>query len=356
MTAGRKTPVTVIADALSAAQSLGRHPQDHGWRELYRLFAYGLELEAPELSNTIVTFHKARPECSLAHLMTLLGIAVKEVRPDSFDDLIKTEDPSANRLEVLEATLRERGEDVAGILALRQNSFTAARRFLIVQVILGAYFENAAPGSRVNFADIGTGLGLLPRQLNSRRLFNRFSRELLWDGQEPSFRAIPLGARFGVDRGPMPDLRWVHACYGATAYYAALYQELVLSLRLPEVYAADVSYTEFDILDHDALASFVHEQRLNAVNLSYVLYEIEPGRRGNIIEVLRHALHPPKVILITEPVAELAQPGCTVTLYEESTVFPQRLCAVSDGHFRGSVRPLEDYDSFIGRHPIRMRF
>jgi hypothetical protein len=61
---------------------------------------------------------------------------------------------------------------------------------------------------------------------------------------------------------------------------------------------------------------------------------------------------PPRVIIVTEPIAELAQPGCTVTLYDDSRSAPQRLCVVSDGHFRGDVLPLADYASFVARHPV----
>lgn len=346
--------MTVIADAHSAARNLGDHPQDHGWRELYRLFAYGLEREVPELGDMIVTFRKERSECSFTHLLTLLGIAVKEVVPESFDALIDTVPPPSQRLDALETTLREKGREIAGILALRQNSFTAARRFLIVQIILGAYFQ-VTPSRRVNFADLGTGLGILPRQLNSWQLFERFTRDLRWNGKQPSFLPIPLAARFGVERGPRPDLRWVRACHGATDYYAELYRELEISLSTPGVATVDVSYSEFDILELEKLASFVHRHRINAVNLSYVLYEIEPDRRDHIIDVLREAMHSPKIIIVTEPVAELAKPGCTVTLHDESRSTPQRLCTVSDGHFKGSVSPLEDYASFVSRYPIHLR-
>ncbi|XVU28691.1 hypothetical protein ACQPZJ_17045 [Actinoplanes sp. CA-054009] len=346
--------MTVLADAYSAARSLGDHPQDHGWRELYRLFAYGLEVEAPELGDMVITFRKARSESSFTHLLTLLGIAVKEVAEKSFDALVSGAIPQPERLEALEAALRENGDEIAGILALRQNSFTAARRFLSVQIILGAY-ARAMPGRWINFADLGTGLGVLPRQLNSRRLFDRFIRDLRWCDGEPQFLPIPLSRRFGVERGPRPDIRWVRACYGATDYYTDLYHELEISMSAPEVAGAEVAYGEFDILDHEQLASFIGQERINAVNLSYVLYEIEPERRGRIVDVLREAMLPPKLIIVTEPVAELTRPGCTVTLYEESQASPQRLCAVSDGHFRGRVTPLDDYTSFVERCPVLFR-
>ncbi|MCO8277692.1 hypothetical protein M1L60_44675, partial [Actinoplanes sp. TRM 88003] len=204
----------------------------------------------------------------------------------------------------------------------------------------------------VNFADLGTGLGVLPRQLNSLILFDRFSADLRWNGRQPLFQPIPLAARHGVDRGPRPDDQWVQACYGATDYYADLYRELELSLDAPEVREASVRYHEFDILERRDLARFVRHHRINAVNLSYVLYEIEPERRALVIEVLRRTLRPPGIIVVTEPVAELTKPGCTVTVYDDSQSSPQRVCLVSDGHFRGDVLPLDDFESFVARHPV----
>ncbi|MBL7258517.1 hypothetical protein [Paractinoplanes lichenicola] len=343
--------MTVLADAYSAARSLGDHPQDHGWRELYRLFAYGLEQEAPDLGNTVTTSRKARSECSFTHLMTLLGIAVKKVGPASFDELVDARIPPAQRLAALEVTLRDKGGDITEILTSRQNSFTAARRVLVVQIILGAYFGGGR-GNTVDFADLGTGLGVLPRQLNSQILFDRFSADLRWNGRQPLFQPIPFAARHGVDRGPRPDDQWVHACYGATEYYADLYRELELSLDAPGVMETAVRYHEFDILKQRELARFIRRYQINAVNLSYVLYEIEPERRALVIDVLRKSLRAPEIIIVTEPVAELTKPGCTVTVYDDSRAAPQQVCMVSDGHFRGDVLPLDDFESFVDRHPV----
>ncbi|MCO8278055.1 hypothetical protein M1L60_46550, partial [Actinoplanes sp. TRM 88003] len=166
--------VTVLADAYSAARSLGDHPQDHGWRELYRLFAYGLEREAPDLGNTVTTSRKTRSECSFTHLMTLLGIAVKKVGPASFDGLIDPRIPPAQRLEALEITLRDKGGDITEILTCRQNSFTAARRFLVVQIILGAYFHGST-GPVVGEFRRSKHLPLRVRRISRRASSNRRS-------------------------------------------------------------------------------------------------------------------------------------------------------------------------------------
>ena len=47
------------------------------------------------------------------------------------------------------------------------NSFTGARRFLLPQVLI-AHFARRRGLREVRFLDLGTGLGVLPRQLNHR--------------------------------------------------------------------------------------------------------------------------------------------------------------------------------------------
>jgi hypothetical protein len=345
------SPVFIVSEAELAAERLGGHPQDHGWRELYRLFAHGLKAAAPELTRTIVDFRESRPTCSYSHVIVLLGIAVKETRPEAFERLT-ARSPANGRLDLLEMLLQHNRSRIERILSMRQNSFTAARRFLIPQIVLGAYFDGT-DSVEVNFADLGTGLGLLPRQLNSRTVFEAFGGGLSWLGRTPAFRTIPLRRRLGVDRGPLPDLRWVHACYGASEYYARLYDELVFTLNVPEVRSSAVHYEELDLLDAEALGSFLRRHRVNAVNLSYVLYELEAGIRNEVVDTVRRALDPPRLVIVTEPRDELTAQGCTVTHYDDATGSPQAVCAVSDGHFRGEVSPLADYEYLIRRHPIQ---
>ena len=150
----------------------------------------------------------------------------------------------------------------------------------------------------------------------------------------------------------MPDLRWVRACYGVSDYYARLYGELLFTLSASEVQVADVRHEEFDLLDTEALTSFVKRHKINAVNLSYVLYELRPESRLNIVETLVRALYPPGVVIVTEPREELAGQGCTVTLFDQLCDSPQLVCAVSDGHFMGAVTPLMDYRAFVSRYPV----
>lgn len=54
------TPGPAVERIRAAATALGQHPQDHGWRELYRLFATGLDGgEAPQLREVVRTDRKS---------------------------------------------------------------------------------------------------------------------------------------------------------------------------------------------------------------------------------------------------------------------------------------------------------
>lgn len=242
-------------------------------------------------------------------------------------------------------------QQVSGILLSRQNSFTCARRFLVPRVLLGAYFSKLGTGNIV-FADLGTGLGILPRQLNSRSQYDKFSDELIWPGGVPLYEALPIRAALGVDRSPLPSLDWVHNCYGLSGYYDTLYRELQASLSDPEVQKAPVEYHELDLLDETALAAFIREHEINTANLTYVLYEMEPERRRQVIRIVMRELFPPALLMVTEPREELHREGCVVEVFCDNNLAPLSICFVSDGHFKGHVLPLEDYAHFTREYPI----
>jgi hypothetical protein len=336
----------------AAARKLGQHPQDHGWRELYRLFAYGLDrpAAAPHLTDLAATARARHPERSAVHLVTLLGIAVNLLGGQVVNDLVGDR-PPAERLAALEDLLRGHRRVIDDLLARRQNSFTGARRFLVPQVLLAAYFAKQDRPAR--FADLGTGLGVLPRQLNVKPLFERFTYDLAWPDGYPVFQPIPLEARYGVNRGPFPDLGWVRSCYGPSAYYTEQFHELIEVVGLSEVAMADVRYHELDLTDLPALRRFITEHRINAANLCYTLYEVEPPKRTAIIDTVAGALAEPGLLIVTEPHGDLTLPGCTVIVQDRARQVPRPLCAVSDGHFRGRITPLAGYREFLARYPIR---
>jgi hypothetical protein len=345
--------VLIVEAFRNAARGLAEHPQDHGWRGLYRVFSDGLDRSAPNLTATVLAHRRARPTSSETHLLTLLGIALKEIAPGPFESMIS--DKSENlRLDTLEKTLVDYWPEISEIIRDRQNSFTSARRFLVPQILLSAYFARQ-DGQEARFADFGTGLGILPRQLNSAEQYDEYAADLVWPNGVPAFRQIPLAARFGADRGPMPDLNWVHACYGKSTYYTHLYNELLQTRESPEVNSTDVSYEEIDLLDNNAVATFIHEHQINVANLSYVLYELEQPKRAAIVEMLVNELYPPGILLVSEPHKELHSRGVVVELFNAREGVQQTLCYVTDGHYKGYVLPLEDYDDFTEKYPIEYR-
>jgi hypothetical protein len=142
--------VRVLDEFRTAAAGLGHHPQDHGWRALYRLFSHGLDLSAPNLTATILKQQAARPTLSATHLLTLLGIALKAAAPEPFATII-VDSPVDGRLNLLEGVLDQHQTGITEIITTRQNSFTSARRFLVPQVLLGSYF--AQHDHEVKFAE-----------------------------------------------------------------------------------------------------------------------------------------------------------------------------------------------------------
>lgn len=346
--------MSTLEDYHEVAKRLGQHPQDHGWRELYKLVGYGLQESAPELVSILTKFRNLRPSSSASHAITLLGIALKAVLTVKRFRAIIGLGTLMNRLHALEEGLAANGADVVGIMASRQNSFTSARRFLVSQVVLSSVF-GALKGCEANFADLGTGLGVLPRQINSKRVYERFAPDLQWPSGIPEFRSILINKRFGVDREPMPDLEWVRKCYGLSTYYDELFGELLSVFEEPEVGSADVSLIELDLLDIDIIRSFLHKEGINTVNLSYVLYELDAQSRNQLLDLLVSELRHPALIMVSEPRNELIQQGCTVSLYLENDARPFEFCIVSDGHFRGAVNAGVDFELFQSRFPIPYR-
>ncbi|MFC4337938.1 hypothetical protein [Salininema proteolyticum] len=334
---------------LDAARRLADHPHDHGWRELYRLLALGLSRRSPSLTSLLSSARVLRPGSGAVHLVTLFGIALRSTANGLFAGMADRTDDET-RLGLLEEAAASRRADILATMASRQNSFTGTRRFLTVQVLTAAVFDRRGPA---RFADLGTGLGLLPRQLNSPRLYHRFAPGLSWEGGTPPYRPIPLERRYGVDKGPMPGLDWVRRCYGASPYYDRLADELESVHTDPELGRVPVRWSEFDLTDTAALRRFVVRERINAVNLSYLLYQLTPADKEAILATLRSALAPPGFILVTEPRGELGLPGCEVLVRTEATgAEPLRVYRVSSGHYRGRAARLEGHRAFEELYPI----
>jgi hypothetical protein len=300
------------------------------------------------LAERIAVCRLRRPEGSDSHFVTLIGIALKAACPAALAHLV-SDSPLPQRVLLLERVVEEHAAEIDTIAGQRQNSFTGARRFLGPQVLLSAYF--AKLDLVANFADLGTGLGILPRQLGCRPVYERFASGLRWPQGIPGFQPVRLLSRTGVDRGPLPDLAWVRSCYGPSAYYDRLFRELVEAIELTAAAGHHTRVVAVDLLDTPRLVRFLQHHRINAVNLSYVLYEFTPAVRSDLIDTLLCHLEDPKFIIVTEPNEDLARRGCRMVVYDR-TGNPRSVGAVSDGHFLGEVRPLDDFEWYFSRYPI----
>jgi hypothetical protein len=301
--------------------------------------------ESEILAQLSQRFRAARPESSAEHFFTLVRIASCVGERGYSLGVAEEADALELRTRELERFLRENTEKVVATLLTRQNSFTAHRRFLVPQVVFSRYFDGCPAGS-VHFVDIGTGLGILPRQLNRPDAYARFGRELRWPGGHPAFLPIPLGAVHAVDRHPLPSMTWVHDCYGPSTYFRELFAEL---LEADHQVAADPRVvTELDILDTGLLEEFIRAHEIRAAHCSYVLYQYEPSVREKIVRAITRSLGDDGLLLSIEPRGTLGTTGSKIDLYPAGAAGPIAFGTVTDGHFAGEVIPAPGLDRFEG--------
>ncbi len=231
---------------LAAARSMSEHPQDHGWRDIYSGLANAIN-EEPESLMVLVNSIPGVQDLAPAYIIGLIAISLQQLWHSNG----RGEDPAYRRLpgdEIIGLATEYRSE-LSSILAKYRNSFTGVRRFLVPQVLLAKHFARYG-GELVNILDIGTGIGILPRQLDSQACFERFAGDLIWPAESPVFAKIGIGDRFGIELDPIPDLAWVHGCYGPSEYYDRLFQEMRDTLAIPEVRAASFSFISQDARGH----------------------------------------------------------------------------------------------------------
>lgn len=337
-------PASIYAETLTR---LRHHPQDHGWRALFAAMDFLLHEGSVPLVRILDACAVARPKCSASHILTLLGMSLKAIadnHPQAGAALFQST-TLRDHARVLEGILQDHEEVITQTLLTRQNSFTGVRRFLVPQVIFARYLRRCGV-KRANLLDVGTGLGLLPRQLNSRTVFERFAPELVWPFGIPRFQTIPIGSRIGIDRSPLPDLQWVRNCYGPSRYYDALFQELLWVVHRPEVTTSDAVLVEMDMLDLGELRALIRRERIQAINCSFVLYQYESAVRSEVIAEMVTSMVPPGLLISMEPRGDLTLQGCQIVLYGAGVLDPIRFATVSDSHFVGQVLRADHYDAF----------
>jgi hypothetical protein len=312
---------------------------NHGWAAFHEcLGAVAASRASAGLDQLLSTLWRRRPYISDAHAITLLGIAVRHLLADEGGpaEVLDPRLPLARRVPALARLLTERGDAVAGLVESHSNSYTGARRFLLPQLVIGRYAD--ARGMRsVRLLDLGTSIGLLPRQLNNEVIFDRFAADLRWDPEAPPFRPIPLEFAGGVDRHPLPTLDWVRTCHGPSDYYEQRFEEVLWSLDQSKAAAQDVLLQPLDLLDSPRLADLLTSLRINVVTCNFVLYQYDEDVRKQVVDTVMGALGVPGLLLVMEPSHKLARMGCTVHAYRDGSSDPLHVADVSDGHFMGVV-------------------
>lgn len=328
---------------LNALTDMQHHQQgNHGWS----VFHESLSLLAgsrsgpgsAELDLLLSTVWQARPRISDSHLITLLGIAFRAVAMDHADAarVFRAELPGAERAGILSDVFRRHRADIAALVTGQSNSFTGARRFLVPQLVLGAYAAHHRI-TDVRLLDIGTSLGLLPRQLNNRAVFDRFAPDLKWHPAAPEYRHIPLTARFGIDRAPLPTLNWVQDCHGPSGYYTERFAEVAWSLDQTTSAGDGLHIRELDMLDLPGLAELIRSHHINVATCNFVLYQYDESVREKVIATVTESLDRPGLLLSMEPSHDLHRMGAHVHGYRAGSTVPLHLADVSDAHLLGQV-------------------
>ncbi|KOU61311.1 hypothetical protein ADK57_28030 [Streptomyces sp. MMG1533] len=336
---------------LTALADMRQHEQgNHGWSLFHECLSKVGESESSGgLDRLLSTMWRQRPHISDAHAITLLGIAVRQLalQDEGLADVFRAELSVARRVPALADALSERALDVMRLMESHSNSYTGARRFLVPQLVVGAFaaFRNIR---QVRFLDLGTSVGLLPRQLNNKAVYDRFAGDLHWHPAPLPFRVIPLDYVGGVDRPPLPTLDWVRACHGPSDYYEQRFEEVRWSLGQAETAGTEVALRPLDILDFPALEAFLRAHRINVVTCNFVLYQYSDDIRNRVVETVMRALEPPGLLLSMEPSHALARMGCVVHAYQNGSTRPLHVADVSDGHFMGTVTVRDGLTELVG--------
>ncbi|MGW0748177.1 DUF2332 family protein [Streptomyces sp. NPDC002587] len=322
-----------------------RHEQgNHGWSVVHESMAVlAGSGSAPTVDRLLESVRRTRPRMSTSHLITLIGIALRTVAAQAprAEALFSPELSAAERATLLSETLEEHHERITAVLTGRSNSFTGARRFLVPQLLLGSYAAHHAVDA-IRLLDMGTGIGLLLRQLNNRVVFDRFAPDLEWSPRQPPYRTIPLVERHGIDAPPLPTLEWIRACHGPSAYYDERFSEVLWSLEQTSSAdtAADASpvISALDILDLPALDGYLRTHRINVVTCNFVFYQYDEATRGEVIATIKEALAPPGLLLSMEPRDGLRRMGARVEAHLTGGIGstgPLHVADVSDAHVLG---------------------
>ncbi|QYC41681.1 hypothetical protein Nocox_20360 [Nonomuraea coxensis DSM 45129] len=327
-----------------------QHQQGHhGWSHFHRLVRELLAGGHPEFSRVLETVWSARPHISDAHLITLTSAAVRQIalREKRDTSLFDGGVDDATRLRLLRDLVERHGEELAREMCGRSNSFTGARRFLVPQLIIGGFAAEHGL-DEVRFLDLGTGVGILPRQLNNKAVYDRFGTDLAWEPYTPEYRTIPLALRVGADAPPLPSMEWLRSCYGPSEYYEERLEELLWSFDMTAEEGRAVVTAELDILDLPRLAHFLRTNRFNVITCNFVLFQYDVSVQKAIEACVMDNIASPGLFLTMNPSHGLLRPGCQVRGRLAGEPKELRLVAAGDAHLIGTATIEADFPVVMG--------
>ncbi|WP_433511788.1 hypothetical protein ACQP2T_49715 [Nonomuraea sp. CA-143628] len=322
----------------------------HGWSLLHQALDDLLSTKDAIFCRLLNAVWAARPDISDAHLVTLIGAAVRQIaqRERETAVLFDSSRDVATRLDILRQLVMQNEAELGKQICGRSNSFTGARRFLAPQLIIGG-FAAEHQIDEVRFLDLGTGLGILPRQLNNEVVYNRFAKDLVWDPWEPEYRVIPLTVRYGVDAPPLPNMDWVRACYGPSRYYEERFQELMWSFEQTAGVESDVLIRELDMLDLPRLADFILTNQFNVVTCNFALFQYAQSVQEAVERCVVQNMASPGLFLTMNPSHALLRPGCQVRGRLVGNTSELQLADASDAHLIGTIIAGTDLPFIIGQ-------
>lgn len=337
-------------DSLAVTQ--GHQQGSHGWDALHTLLYDLMAAGDAALDSLLQRVWSERPHVSDAHLITLMSISVKSLvlRDEKLREIFDGTAPRLHRRELLAEIVAQNSDSIGSLLTDRSNSFTGARRFLLPQLVIGNYAARHNI-DRVRLLDIGTGIGLLPRQLNNEEVFGRFAPGLRWSPAALPWVKIPLEVRAGIDSHPLPSLEWVSSCYGPSEYYEDSFRELLWSLERTAGAAGDIDMKSLDMLDAEELGGLLRSRRFNVVTCNFVLFQYAEHIRDQVISVVLDNMARPGLFLSMEPSHDLKRQGSRITAYLPGQGGALHIADAEDAHFRGLITLHPEIAELVGAGP-----
>ncbi|MEW8048833.1 MAG: hypothetical protein AB2809_00530 [Candidatus Thiodiazotropha sp.] len=281
------------------------------------------------------------------HSLTVIGMGCKYLVDSlGFDEYQAIfDDASDPKPELLNSFLKENLERVTELVINGNNSFTSARRFILPQILFSRFFSQKSVS--VNFADLGTGGGALPKELNNKVLYDKYNKDLIWPGKATyPFMPLNLEKAYGIEKNF--NAAWVRSCFANSNYYDQLYSDFQDANNSSHDH--EVNYVELDALESTALSDFLTQNRINAITCNFMLYQYKNTYKKKIIDAVLSNLSAPYIFLIVDPFEDYAVPGCSVGMYVSEHMEYLNFARISDSHYKGDITPDSDYYLFAGKY------